>query len=322
MEREKVWALGPDVEVVCAGRDDGGWVIEAVSISKPVCPRCGTVSGARHSSYIRRLRDLPVQGEPATVKLRVGRWRCRNEQCDRRIFAAGAGMLAVPSAQRTQRAAEIVRVFGHAAGGRPAERLLARLGMPTSDDTILRHLKRDATARAVPEPRVIGIDEWAWQKGRTFGTIIVDLQAREVVDVLPDRSSAATAAWLRRHPSVEIINRDRQGLYAEGARLGAPQARQVADRFHLAQNFRGAVERQLSRLERPLRAAMPRHIEPPDRRVSGGPDARPRASRVRSEAAVHRDLVDTARREMQRSMFMRVRALYEAGHNVSVSLIE
>ena len=315
MEREKVWALGPDVEVVCAGRDDGGWVIEAVSISKPVCPRCGKVSGARHSSYIRRLRDLPVQGEPATVKLRVGRWRCCNEQCDRRIFAAGAGMLAVPSAQRTRRAAEIVRVFGHAAGGRPAERLLARLGMPTSDDTILRHLKRDATARAVPEPRVIGIDEWAWQKGRTFGTIIVDLEAREVVDVLPDRSSAATAAWLRRHPSVEIINRDRQGLYAEGARLGAPQARQVADRFHLAQNFRGAVERQLSRLERPLRAAMPRHIEPPDRRVSGGPDARPRSSRVRSEAAVHRDLVDTARREMQRSMFMRVRALYEAGHN-------
>jgi transposase len=217
-----VWALGVDVEVLCAERDDGGWVIQAVSISKPVCPQCGTVSRARHSSYIRRLRDLPVQGEPATVKLRVGRWRCRNEQCDRRVFAAGAGMLAVPSAQRTQRAAEIVRLFGHAAGGRPAERLLARLGMPTSDDTILRHLKRDAAARAAPEPRVIGIDEWAWQKGRTFGTIIVDLQAREVIDVLPDRSSAATAAWLRRHPSVEIINRDRQGLYAEGARLGAP----------------------------------------------------------------------------------------------------
>ncbi len=152
--------LGADVEVLCAERDDGGWVIQAVSISKPVCPRCGTVSRARHSSYIRRLRDLPVQGEPATVKLRVGRWRCRNEQCDRRIFAAGAGVLAVPSAQRTQRAAEIVRLFGHAAGGRPAERLLAHLGMPTSDDTILRHVKRDATARAACDrDRRVGMAE-------------------------------------------------------------------------------------------------------------------------------------------------------------------
>jgi len=89
---------------------------------------------------------------------------------------------------------------------------------------------------------VIGIDEWASRKGWTFGTIVVDLRAREVVDVLSDRSSAATAAWLRRHPSVAIINRDRQGLYAEGARVGAPQACQVTGRLHLAQNFRAAVE--------------------------------------------------------------------------------
>ena len=112
--------------------------------------------------------------------------------------------------------------------------------------TILREVKRsaqtDANAALV---RVAGIDDWAWKKGMNYGTVIVDLERRQVVDVLPDRSAASTAEWLKRHPEIEVISRDRAGLYAEGARVGAPQARQVADRFHLLQNFREAVERQL-----------------------------------------------------------------------------
>ena len=123
---------------------------------------------------------------------------------------------------------------------------MARLGMLVGHCTILREVKRsaqtDANAALV---RVAGIDDWAWKKGMNYGTVIVDLERRQVVDVLPDRSAASTAEWLKRHPEIEVISRDRAGLYAEGARVGAPQARQVADRFHLLQNFREAVERQL-----------------------------------------------------------------------------
>jgi transposase len=158
---------------------------------------------------------------------------------------------------------EIVRLLGHSTGGRTAERLLARLGMPVSDDTVLRHLKRLSSQRLAGAPRVVGIDDWAWRKGHTYGTIMVDLESQTVVDVLPDRSSSSVAAWLGAHPSVEIISRDRHGLYAEGARIGAPQARQVADRFHLVQNLREVIEKQLglgaSRRGRQRELARPRH---------------------------------------------------------------
>ena len=118
-----------------------------------------------------------------------------------------------------------------------------RLGMPVSDDTILRLLKLRASARgAMTTIRVAGIDDWSWRKGCTYGTIVVDLERREVVDVLPDRSTAGTAEWLSQHPEIEIISRDRGSLYAQGAREGAPQARQMADRFHLLQNLRETIE--------------------------------------------------------------------------------
>jgi transposase len=127
---------------------------------------------------------------------------------------------------------ELVHLVGHAAGGRPAERLMKRLGLPQSDDTILRQLKRHQAERGQATPvRVAGIDDWSWRKGCSYGTIVVDLERREVIDVLADRSAASTAEWLRGHPEVEVVCRDRAGLYAEGARQGAPKARQVADAF-------------------------------------------------------------------------------------------
>ena len=114
---------------------------------------------------------------------------------------------------------------------------------------------------------MVGIDDWAWRKGHAYGTIIVDLERRTVVDVLGCRSSSSVAAWLGAHPSVEVVSRDRHGLYAEGARIGAPQAQQVADRFHLVQNLRETIERQLARLERPLRATASAAIEGEDDRA-------------------------------------------------------
>ena len=163
---------------------------------------------------------------------------------------------AAPFARRTARLAGIVRLLGHSAGGRPSERLMRRLGMPVSDTTILAGLKKHARARsessAVAAVHVAGVDDWAWRKGSNYGTIIVDLERREVVDVLADRSAATTASWFKDHPDVEVVSRDRAGLYAEAAREGAPQARQVADRFHLLQNFRETIERQLGGYEAPI----------------------------------------------------------------------
>jgi len=136
---------------------------------------------------------------------------------------------------------------------------MARLGMPGSDTTILRSVKVQTgaqTKRAVV--RVAGIDEWARRKGTNFGTIIVDLERRQVVDLLADRSAATTADWFKEHPEILVINRDRAGLYAEAARQGAPQARQVADRFHLLRKLPGNHRAPA----RPLRGADPRILCP------------------------------------------------------------
>ena len=161
--------------------------------------------------------------------------------------ASGQRCSLLCQARRTRRLTELVCVLGHAAGGLPAERLLKRLGMPHSDDTVLRSVKRQAANRSA-KVRVAGIDDWSQQRqGRSYGTIVVDLECRQVVEVLGDRSAESTAQWLRKHPEVEIVSRDRCGLYAQGARQGAPQAEQIADRFHLLQNLRETLERQLGR---------------------------------------------------------------------------
>ena len=150
-------------------------------------------------------------------------------------------------AQETDRFAEILRSVGYALSGRAGERLSVRLGLRISDDTLLRRVKEAAKdAPPLQAIRAIGVDDWAWSKGKNFGSIVVDLERGTAVDVLPLRSAKALSEWLERHPGVSVVARDRQGLYAEGARRGAPDAVQVADRFHLIQNLRQAVERALA----------------------------------------------------------------------------
>jgi hypothetical protein len=245
------------------------------------------------------------------VKLRVIRWRCGNAECERQTFADPLPEIASPHARRTCRVAEIVQLLGHGVGGLPGERLMKRLGMPVSDDTILRQLKRCATARgATTTVRIAGIDDWSWRKGCTYGTLVVDLERREVVDVLPDRSAPGTAKWLSRHPEVEIISRDRCGLYAQGARKGAPQARQVADRFHLLQNLRETIETQLSRADRSTgRALLPESNDEGVVTIAYGPGGR-------GEVAEHRHLTKQAHRRSRQAIFDQLRTLRDAGNSI------
>jgi len=249
MQRTSEWALGPEVSVVTAELKDGRWQVSALGQGEQTCPGCGAHSAARHSWHHRRLQDLPVQGARVTLNLRLGRWRCPNQHCERQTFVERLAVTAAPLARRTRRVADLVRLMGHTAGGRPGEMLMARLGMPASDTTVVRQLKRHAAARTPASVGVLGIDDWSWRKGVRYGTVLVDLERRRLVDVLADRS-AATARWLEQHPGVEIISRDRCGLYAQGALRGAPQARQVADRFHLLQNLRLCIESHMSRVGR------------------------------------------------------------------------
>ena len=282
-------------------------VVEADGPSCGRCPSCSRRSDARHSRYWRTLKDLATQGRSVTLRVRVTRWRCRNRRCATAIFADRLIGVSAPRVHHTQRFGAVVHLVGHALGGRGGERLLARLGMAISDDTILRVLKGSVIESPAPGVlQVVGLDDWAWQKGHHhYGTIFIDLQRRRVVDVLGVRTADAVAAWLAAHPGIVIISRDRHGPYAEAVRRGAPQATQVADRFHLILNLRGAVEQELSRVRPRLTVVQP---------VSASA-VRSRQARVgpRSPVARYHVEVIQERRTAQAQRFAVVKRLQASG---------
>lgn len=208
------------------------------------CPSCQQPSHRVHSLYSRAPADLPLGGLLVQLHLNVRRFYCHNARCKKRTFTEPLPDLLAFRARRTDRLIVAQRSVGIALGGEAGARLLTCLAMPTSPDTTLRLIRRAPLAVAAT-PRVLGVDDWAMRKGRTYGTILVDLEAHRVVDLLPDRTNQTLSAWLRAHPSVEMIARDRSTEYAKGASEGAPNAKQVADRWHLLLNVRQMVERYL-----------------------------------------------------------------------------
>jgi transposase len=181
------------------------------------CPVCHQVSWRVHSHYERCVGDLPWNHARVLLRVQARRFRCLVAHCSRRIFCERLPALVAVYARRTAGLTALLQAVGLALGGRPGRRLIGRLPLVTSRTTLLRLVRRIPDPPPSRIPRVLSVDEWSYRRGRQYGTILVDLERRQVIDLLPEAAAGTLARWLRAHPGVQIISRDRSGPFAKAA---------------------------------------------------------------------------------------------------------
>ena len=222
--------------------------------SEARCPFCDVFSTKVHSHYTRQLADLPWMGYAVRLKLSLRRFFCQNPACQRKIFAERLPHVVAPYARRTLRLHDLLTLIGFTAGGEAGRKVVEGMHLLISPDTLLR-LIRTTSEPSFPTPRILGVDDFAFRRRRSYGTILIDLEKRVPVDLLPDRESESLAKWLLAHPGVELVSRDRGGDYAKGIKEGAPEAVQTADRWHLLKNLSETMQHYFLRKQVQLKAA-------------------------------------------------------------------
>ena len=210
------------------------------------CPECFKRSDSVHSCRRRRIQHLPCSGQTLWLVFSVRHWYCRNPACSRKIFAESLAPFAGSHQQSSQALQNLQRQLGLIAGGEAGKRAATAAGLRCSADTLLRRVINTPETKQSGAPHV-GIDEWAWHRGHCCGMLIVNLDTHRPLVLLPGRDQRTLATWFRKYPEIQVVSRDRSGVYATAAREGAPQARQVADRWHLLKNIGDEPERMMYR---------------------------------------------------------------------------
>lgn len=265
-------------------------IVLASTASSALCPLCCMRSTRLHSHYQRTVADVSCAGRQVVLGVHTQKWRCLNPACARRVFAQRLDPFIQVSARMTTRLRQALVQIGLATNGEGGTRLARHLGMRATPATLLRHLLALPNP-AFPPPKKIGLDEWAYRRGRRYGTIIVDLEHHRVVDLLPDREVDTVAAWLQQHPSIELVSRDRSREFARAIAQGAPHAIQALDRWHLLKNLTEILPPILGRcfaeLRRPMLKEQEAPLAEPARAIPAQPPSPWKAAPSRQAEARH-----------------------------------
>lgn len=278
------------------------------------CPACSVRSRRVHSHYQRTVADLPWAEYAAQLHLQVRKFYCRNPRCPRRIFCERLPQVVAPYRRRTERLAKRLFQLGLAVGGAAGARLSQVVSSKVSRNTVLRELRRNSLPD-YPTPRVLGVDDWAQCKNQSYGTVLVDMEQRRSVALLPDRTADTLAQWLQTHPGVELLCRDRAGAYADGAQRGAPDAQQVADRFHLLRNLADTLEQVFHQHRAALKTVRVPPAVPPLSPADRSPVAKPLfdAPLVNSVPVASPAAASSPCRAHQQACYEQVRQLSQQG---------
>lgn len=211
-----------------------------------LCPNCCLKSSKIHSYYTRRVNDLPSFGKSSTLYLRARKYYCCTDECPLKVFTERFDNHFRPYQRRTGRLHDRLLNLAIETGGKPAERICSRFSIPVSDTTLLRIVDQ----AELPKHQgiiALGVDDWAIRKRERYGSILVDLVTNRPIGLLGDREEDTLSCWLKERGKIQVISRDRYANYQRGSTKGAPQAVQVADRWHLLKNLGEAVRKILDR---------------------------------------------------------------------------
>ena len=255
---------------------------------------------------------MPWSGNTVRLEVKVRRFFCVNPHCSRRTFGERLSGLARRYGRTSDRLTQAHCQIGFALGGEAGARLATHLSMPTSPDTLLRRIRQAPIPKA-PAVCVLGVDDWALRKGYRYGTILCDLERRRPIELLAERSANALKGWLQLHPEVRIISRDRGDEYIKGASEGAPQAIQVADRWHLLKNMRETLERVVDRYQASIREAARTAISLVNGKPPTDSHPEPKPDPNATSSLPRRQQQQQQRRARRLERFERVRELHSQG---------
>lgn len=254
------------------------------------------------------MRDTPIGLKSVWLAIQVRRFRCCNRGCKQKTFAEQFPDLVGCRRRHTHRLMANLAQIGLATGGEAGVRLARKLAMQTSPATMIR-LIRQLNVPVTKTPRIIGIDDWAFRRGRTYGTIIVDHELGQPIELLPSSASDVVKAWLEQYPSIEIVTRDRSGEYRDAITQALPEATQIADRWHLLKNMGEAIERHISKRYKSLRQSMAKWAS----EDAVDLDTETSEKRRRYAPGIEREAIHTARTEARQAVYDAVKARQAQG---------